>query len=583
MHSAWHIDDIRFLIFEYLSPRDLAGLAQSSQSFFSYTVDELWKTIRTPAALISCIPDICRDRSLRLTDLERLDFYTAKIQNLCFESSDPGKVIRLPGKFTLKKELFRKYKIDRERILNDSRKSWEALWNEIARLRPASQFLPNLRMFRFNNAAEELLLPLVGIGGSNLNHIYIKIIHHRQPESIVYKFLDSLQETSKLEYLFVRDGEPDLIPTKLIEQAPLKHLRLDPRIHTNCLHGEDLKFKAFPLRTAILQKESLNQLTIGLTREWYSPSLDSLKSSCLPNLKVLFLTLTTFTPLPCKSNCSNASSESWTCSLPPYQTSSTAAKTPCGREPPMKLFSLLASPQLKELHIKFPIVTSGSQFVSLISAIKSTCDLTALKTLALAPSSSYNNCPECSSRPAPIIQPIHLRRALTILSPLPNLQVLKLQVAPNFLDPFDISTYERLAEAIPEVKTLWLGHGVHTSSSEFSGTTHYDTSTFKSLAAFCSFLPKLEEISVGTIRCYDLEYEHQFEWDQRLQREWEENRVRWACDGVKRLHVWDWSSPTNRAGSVEWPTLMRNLRAYFPNSDLAQEGPNRRMWLFEGT
>ena len=55
--------------------------------------------------------------------------------------------------------------------------------------------------------------------------VYVKCIHYAQPESVVHKILENLEDTIKLEYLYVRNGGLSAIPTCIGEQSPLTRLR----------------------------------------------------------------------------------------------------------------------------------------------------------------------------------------------------------------------------------------------------------------------------------------------------------------------------------------------------------------------
>ncbi|KAF2790147.1 hypothetical protein K505DRAFT_340687 [Melanomma pulvis-pyrius CBS 109.77] len=54
-------------------------------------------------------------------------------------------------------------------------------------------------------------------------------IQRRNSRALSSAFLEKLQDVSRLDYLFVRDGG-NVVPAEVIQQAPLKHLRLDPRM-----------------------------------------------------------------------------------------------------------------------------------------------------------------------------------------------------------------------------------------------------------------------------------------------------------------------------------------------------------------
>lgn len=139
---------------------------------------------------------------------------------------------------------------------------------------------------------------------------------------------------------------------------------------------------------------------------------------------------------------------------------------------------------------------------------------------------------------------------------LPRLKVLRLSVAPNFLDILDLGLYRRIAEGLPSLEKLYLGNAQFHTSTYFMGRKYYERTPMHHLAVFCNMLPKLEEVGVGCI-------------DALLLKEVPE--VEWACPHVKTLRVTIWATQ-NQAGrtvSVTRDQLHVNLIAYFPNSDLA--------------
>ncbi|ESZ95394.1 hypothetical protein SBOR_4250 [Sclerotinia borealis F-4128] len=216
MHHAWGIDDIRYLIFEFFTPRGLAHLAQTCNYFFDLATHELWKVITSFSPFIFCLPPDFSRRPLQTADIKRLNFYSSKVRHISLLGRTGAKAIRLPFH-------------DQKRRPKDPAKLWKDLWGEIAKLRPRSDFLPNIQSIRMDDVGEAILMPLMEISGSNITKIYMRAIHYK-PEPFISNFLDQLQCAPRLEYLFVKDGE-DFVPPKLIIQSPLKHLRLDPRIH----------------------------------------------------------------------------------------------------------------------------------------------------------------------------------------------------------------------------------------------------------------------------------------------------------------------------------------------------------------
>ena len=554
MHLAWQINDIRHSIFSCLEPQDLARLAQTCNAFFEVASNELWKTINGVSPFICCLPADCRRRPLQAEDVRRLDFYASKVQNLLLEANGAQKTIRLPPKFQIKKNKVKQR--SEEQAKDSAYKSWEELWSDIAKVRPNTEFLLHLRRLRISNVVEELLIPLIGISGSNLTQLYIKYIHNRQPDSVIMKILNQLQDTPRLEYLFLRDGE-DLVPSKLIQQSSLKHLRLDPRVHA--ARHEELQFKRNPLRCEILQKSTLEHLTLGLTREWYTPEIKAMQSKYLPALKTLWLNLTTFGPERCQQSCVNATAHSWTCDHSWHLDTDNA--TACGRQSPLVFFKGLDNPELNLLNIKFPIDADGTMFLDTVSAAKSSCRLENLTELALAGGGWFSNCDECGKLSEPIIQPHELREAMDMLLPIRRLKTLRLSVAPNFLDILDLELYKSITDGLPALEKLWLGNEMFCASSIFEGTTFYERVPLHHLAAFCTMLPNLVDVSVGAVDGMTLE---------------ERPRADWASPGVKTLVISSW------AGSgVSRDLLHLGLQTYFPNSDLTKKEFPPRLYIFE--
>ena len=343
MHPAWLIEDIRYLIFERLEQQDIARLAQTCRIFFDLATNELWRTVHSTIPFLACLPPDYNHRPLHLEDIRRLDLYASKVENLVLKSPKRNQVIYLPPPFRIKLREAR----DEAKYpdLPRTHKLWEDLWREIENLRPVSQFLPNLCRIELDGVVEELFTPFIGISGLNLTRIYIRYIHHRQSPSIVQHFLDRFQDTPKLRYLFIRGSEPDIIPSKLIEQAPLDHLQFRPRIRRH--RHDKFRYKTFRLRTEILQKSSLENLTLVLTRDWYTYSINALQRKYLPALRTLWLDLTTFKPKSCEQTCINIGAQSWTCKRKELEWCPAREKTlvhvsaepvDCGRRPPHPLF-----------------------------------------------------------------------------------------------------------------------------------------------------------------------------------------------------------------------------------------------------
>jgi hypothetical protein len=545
MHAAWAIVEIRDLILELLDRRDLGRFSRTSKAFFHIATDALWDALDSFMPLVLCLPSDFGRRPLHLAEIQRLDFYAAKVRKLRLEE-----VLHLPPGFRGTKKT----------RPTDYGKGWAELWEEIAALRPPSQFLPNLRRIRVNNVAEDLLAPLVGITGSNLTGLYLKAPHRKQADSVVGRFLVQLKDTPKLEYLFVRDGEPDITPLKLITAPSLIHLRLEPRVQ----HGgmAECSFEKHPLRLEILQKPKLEYLTLSLTRDWSTPEIEAM-GKYLPGLKTLWLNLNTFRPGACGQSCRNTNDNSWTC-RGLHHLEHLRNDTSCQRRSPVAFFEGLDNPELKLLNIKFSIYTTAPMLLEVVSAAMNSCRLQNLKELALTGGGWFPHCHECARRPAPVIAPAALRQAVGMLLPLPQLKVLRLSVAPNFLDVLDHQLYKTLAEGLPALETIWLGHHEFNASSMFDAGTQYEKLPLHHIAAFCRLLPHVRQVSVGCVDGLALE---------------EKPSPEWVCPNVKIFKVGEWAG-REMGGLVSRDKLLLGLQTYFPLSDLANQEFDPRLPIF---
>jgi hypothetical protein len=198
------------------------------------------------------------------------------------------------------------------------------------------------------------------LSGSRLSYLRIVEVRRRLPESQVRRLLRGIEDISKLEYLHVCDEEPDIFPAKFIEHAPLKHLRLWPRKSPASCKPQ--QYTKLGLRTEILEKSALENLVLGLNRDWHTPEIKAL-GKYLPRLKHLWLDLLTFMPETCiNPYCDNANQDSWTCSpflgaLRWHATDdmmSVSRNTgACSRQPPTLFLRGLDNPELEILKIQF--------------------------------------------------------------------------------------------------------------------------------------------------------------------------------------------------------------------------------------
>lgn len=478
MHPAWSIEDVRDLLFEHLEARELARLARTSQTFFRLATDRLWTTINSFDPLLCCLPSDFGDRPLQVEDIERLDFYTSKVRHLKLEPDRPNATIRVPQQFSGSKKKIPK---------NRSKKSWRELWEEIAEVRPASKLFCNLCYLRVNRVVEELLIPLVGISGLHLTKIYIKTVEARQEESVIWRILDGFHSTPNLEYLFVRNGQTGIVPRKLVQQAPLKHIRFEGQVYIPALssrRGET------PILYDVLQKSTLENLTISLAGNWCNAEILALKGKHLPALKTLWITVPDFTPSGCRS-CGYGRYLSDDCDCFPDFLET--ANPPRHHWPsPVAFFEGLDNPELRLLNIKFSDTAKGPMLLEIAAAAIRNCKLQNLVHLALAGSDGGY---WADSRP--IITPTELRMAVKMFLPMPRLKLLRVSVAPNFLDILDLKLYRSIAEEMPALETLWLGHSQFVRHPEHTSSIFYEDVSLEHLAAFCQMLPNLAEVSVG--------------------------------------------------------------------------------------
>jgi hypothetical protein len=538
MHPAWYLEDIRSLIFDCSERRDLARLARTSQTLFHLATEPLWKTIDSFEALVCCLPPGFGDRPLRREDIQRLDFYSSKVRHLKVETDIDSPPIRLPPRF-------RKPKTKAEKEVQ-CKKPWKALWEEIAELRPPSESFRNLRLLRISNVAEELLVPLIGISGLHLTNIYCKFIQNRLDNSIIPRILDGLQDTPNLEYLFVRDGESGLVPRKLIQQAPLRHLRLDRRKHW----GWDMVKRAqeSPIQSDVFQKSTIEHLTIALDNDWCAPEIQALEGGYLPALKTLWLSLLGFTPGSsyCKP-CEDSGAPGWVCEcpMPDHSITNNAKARRDPRQSAPAFFEGLDNPELTLLNIKFPKKANGRMVLDLVSAANRSCRLQNLTELGLAGSEANFDWGDQKPR----ISPEELRMATKILLPLPKLKKLRLSVAPNFLDILDLDLYRSITEGFPALETLWLGHSDFAWFSEFTGWHYLERVPISHLAAFCQMLPHLVEVSIGVVEAEA--------WGTASSPEF-------VCSGVTSLRISRWAQGEE---VVPPEQLVLIAQAYFPNAN----------------
>jgi hypothetical protein len=453
------------------------------------------------------------DRPLQREDLWRVDLYTSKVRHLVLASDKRTGVLRVPLAFT-------KYK--KRDTVKRSKKSWKALWEEIASVRPPSQTFCNLQSIHISNVTEQLLIPLIGISGSHLAKLYINHVQLIETESVVRRILDGLKHTPHLEYLFVRDGEFGFIPENLLIQAPLKYVRLDR-------HFEPMEKEIGPQEAQVfyhvLQKSTIKDLTIGLDRNWCcTHEMQTLRGRHLPALKTLCLNLE---PFQARFGCTSCRPSSWVCDCPGlvqrYGTS------------PVVFFSKLDGPELTLLNIKFPAVLNGAMILDLVSEANRSCRLRNLTELSLTQDYGKSN-----------VIPAEMRTVIQTLLPLPSLKTLRLDVGAHILDVLDLRLYKSIAEGLPALETLWLGH------SALIG----QPLPLAHLAAFCQMLPSLVQVVVG---------------GAESDPQGTPPRREFVCLGVRSAKIMHVPSRwRRRTDNLRREELLLGVQVYFPNSDQAK-------------
>jgi hypothetical protein len=527
MHPAWHIDDVRDLIFESLDKADLISIAATSRALFEVAINKLWNTLDSFDGLICCLPPDFLERQLEREDIRRLDLYTSRVLRIRL---GVGSLVELlPSRFMkAKKDMNDKMdkrtrkNLKADKSLNDKqgRKLWSKLWRDIAELRPSSHLFCNLQSVHVNNIVEPLILPLVGISGLHLREISIKQVVENQDPSLIRGFLDGLQDTPKLEYLAVRDGESGTLPAKIIRGAPLRHLRLDlPRNHKNYLR-RPLKDRSILYH--LLQKSTIEHLTVALDDTWLTREIRDLGDQNLPTLKTLWLNLTEF-----EFNWQNADQN------------------------PAAFFKLLAEPSLTVLDIKFPRYINGNMLIELMSEVNRHCQLRDLTELSF----TCCNANIAGGGYPPSISPSELTTALRTLLPLQRLKHLRISVAPNFLDALDLELDDSLAEYLPALESLRLDYSAFTGYAAYVSPRSFEGLSVRKLAAFCQIFPTLTEVRIGSVA-----------QDWRL-KETRNLCHEVICTSVKSFRVIDMPSSWDVFFHEQ---LRKSVQRYFPESDQAK-------------
>jgi hypothetical protein len=534
MHDAWYLAEVRELILDHLGRGDLVKLATTCRALSRLVTDRIWQTIPCSSVFLGCLPEDYMSTPIRVEDIERMDRYSAKVRSIHI-GSEWDSLSGVPPHILKHRDM----------VTGDykDKSDWEDLWDDIARTRAkTSYFLPNLREIRVHNLREAALVPLIGtVKGSNLSYIRIRNVDYSMTNGAVYRFLDSLCDTANLEYLFVRDGQAGLLSSKVIDQSPLRTLRIPPE------HTSQGLFREHALMPQILRVSTLTSLTLDLTREWYTPEIQALSEyKYLSKLQKLWLDLSTFIPGSCDhAVCTSRDENGWTCKT---DTTSISLTTSCERRPPQQFLELLDTPKLRLLKIKFPIRVRGDNFLDVMRAVRRNCHLQELEELYLGGSGTrqYDR----------VLTPPHqLQEGLIMLLPLSNLQTLRISAAPNFLgQDIDLSLYANITAGLPQLRHLDLGHENFNHRSYYGTRPIHELIPLPNVAAFCSFLPRLESIRIRTVTSEGL--------DQYLATAHPE----WVSPSVATIRIGDMA----RRNLARWIPVRDYILVWFPNSDVAR-------------
>lgn len=321
-----------------------------------------------------------------------------------------------------------------------------------------------------------------------------------------------------------------MVPTTLLRTAVLKQLRLDPRLQDR---NPDSKFHH--LRTEILQQSKLQNLTLGLTKNWHSPDIEAIQHKYLPKLKTLWLDLRKY-------------GEGDGYSEPDYE-----------RTPASKFFEGLDSPEMELLNIKFNHSCPGVEVLDVVRAVSANCRLQKLVELVLSSGGHVPHCGECGHLPEPRVAPQHIKAAMRSLLPLPRLKVLRLSLVPGLLADQDSEFNKLMANGLPLLESLRIGSGLYWTADLLTGDHVYERLLLQHVAAFCCLFPHLRDVQIGCVDITALE---------------ENPNAAWMCLQVTELRVGRWLNYDQRLQRVKIPIdrFTRTLETYFPNYDITEMG-----------
>jgi len=534
MHRAWLIDEILLLILEYLDRPSLAALARTCKGLFVPVTDELWKTLQTVAPFLDCLPPDIMKRPLQAKDIVRLDMYGDKVHILELEGTfhDP---LQIPERWKGSKRKGTDFRL------------WGRAWENIASARPQARFLPNLRSLRVNHADGDLLLPLVGISGKHLKKVWIKYLAFgRKGSGNIKEVLSNLQDYSKLEDVFVRNGGHTYnVPTRLVLEAPLKRLAVPSTIfpHRKAKDASD----TYPIRQEILEKSSLENITVSLNREWCPVALLSSEKKYLPNLKYLWLDIMRVIPF----NPGEYGLHGWNEETVPERL---AVSQPWNEysqnEPATTFFERLDNPELTLLNIKFPHSVNPDQLLATVAAARSNCRLRNLEELSLAGEGEGTNHQQYYHYSTSFIPPNVVAQGLISLLPLYSLRSLRLSVSPSFLSNLDLNLFRSIASGVPALEILRLTHplGPNFRFDHYCYVHRDEMVPISNVVAFCSKLPKLVEITLGVVSVLPEAFEEAKDTD-------------WVCPNVEIFSV----CKCKGAGKVPMENTL--LEKWFPKID----------------
>jgi hypothetical protein len=141
-------------------------------------------------------------------------------------------------------------------------------------------------------------------------------------------------------------------------------------------------------------------------------------------------------------------------------------------------------------------------FLSVVSAASTACRLQHLTELML--SAEDWTCPRCNRALRRIIHPLALIQGLKMMLPLRLLRTLEISVAPTFLDILDLQWFRGVAEALPALESLYLGHR-ELARTRQADMMRQETTPLCNIVIFCTLLSTLRHLELTSLALRSIE------------------------------------------------------------------------------